>query len=124
MKKILLTGGAGFMGSHVLDELLNSDNQVIVIDDLSGGFLENVNPKAKFIQGSIEDQNLLEDLFKEYSFDRTFLYGNNLELCNLLLYFDNQNHLIKLLKVIKLLPYLHNTMGCQGNPNLLQYLKN
>lgn len=72
MKKILLTGGAGFMGSHVLDELLNSDNQVIVIDDLSGGFLENVNPKAKFIQGSIEDQNLLEDLFKEYSFDYVF----------------------------------------------------
>lgn len=68
----LVTGGAGFIGAHVTNHLVESGHTVIVLDDLSGGFIENVNPKAKFIQGSITDHVLLEKLFNEYKFDYVY----------------------------------------------------
>jgi len=68
----LITGGAGFLGSHVVDELVKKEHDVIVLDDLSGGFLENVNSAAKFIKGDICDYKLVENLFNEYKFDNVF----------------------------------------------------
>ena len=52
----LVTGAAGFIGSHVVDELLSRGHAVVALDDRSGGFADNVNPKARFVQGSILDQ--------------------------------------------------------------------
>ncbi len=52
---ILVTGGAGFIGSHVVDHLLAQDYRVVVIDDLSSGSKENLNPKAEFYQLDIRD---------------------------------------------------------------------
>ncbi len=49
----LVTGGAGFIGAHVTNELVLMGHKVVVFDDLSGGFSENVNPAAIFINGSI-----------------------------------------------------------------------
>ena len=46
--KILVTGGAGFIGSHIVDRYLKEDNEVIIVDNLSTGSLANVNPDAKF----------------------------------------------------------------------------
>ena len=46
--KILVTGGAGFIGSHVTDAYIAAGHDVIVVDDMSGGKPENVNPKARF----------------------------------------------------------------------------
>jgi UDP-glucose 4-epimerase len=54
-KKVLVTGGAGFIGSHLADYLLAEGHEVTVLDDLSGGKRENVPQKAEFIQGSIVD---------------------------------------------------------------------
>ncbi|MHA1230908.1 MAG: NAD-dependent epimerase/dehydratase family protein [Candidatus Helarchaeota archaeon] len=73
MKKgnVLVTGGAGFIGSHVVDYLVDKYN-VIVLDDLSGGFIENINEKAIFIKGSIEDYDLILKLFEKYNFDYVF----------------------------------------------------
>src|SRR5580704_17291957 len=65
----LVTGGAGFIGAHVTNELIKLGHEVVVLDDLSGGFEENVNTGAKFIKGSILDHDLLEKLFNEYKFD-------------------------------------------------------
>jgi UDP-glucose 4-epimerase len=48
--KILVTGGAGFIGSHLVDELVKRNHRVIIIDNLSTGKKENINPKAKFYQ--------------------------------------------------------------------------
>jgi UDP-glucose 4-epimerase len=69
---ILVTGGAGFIGSHVAEELIKLNNDVIILDDLSGGVEENVPAKARFIKGSINDVRLVGSLFKEYSFDYVF----------------------------------------------------
>src|SRR5437899_9680490 len=63
---ILVTGGAGFLGSHVVDSLIASGNRVIVLDDLSGGFRDNIHPQAEFVEGSILDYKLVNMLFDKY----------------------------------------------------------
>ena len=68
----LVTGGAGFIGSHITRELLKMGHEVVVLDDLSGGFQENVPSEAEFIKGSILDHELLAELFQRKRFD--FVY--------------------------------------------------
>lgn len=63
---VLVTGGAGFLGSHVADALVQSGFDVLVLDDLSGGFRENVPPAARFFQGSILDHDLVDSLFTDF----------------------------------------------------------
>src|SRR5271154_5083021 len=68
----LVTGGAGFIGSHVAEHLLRMGHKIVVLDDLSGGFPENVPNGAVFVQGSILDDHLVDDLFRKHSF--TYVY--------------------------------------------------
>ena len=68
----LVTGGAGFMGSHVADHLLQMGHDVVVLDDLSGGFRENVPERATFVQGTIMDHDLINRLFDRHSFDYVY----------------------------------------------------
>ena len=70
--KSLVTGGAGFIGAHVTNKLIELGHTVVVLDDLSGGFAENINPKAKFVEGSINDYPLLEKLFAAEKFDYVY----------------------------------------------------
>lgn len=100
----LLTGGAGFIGSHVADALLELGHQVVVLDDLSGGFLENVPQKAIFVHGSINDNALLERLFSEYSFDYVFhLAAYAAEgLSHFIRRFNYENNLIGSVQLINL----------------------
>ena len=72
MPTSLVTGGAGFIGSHVAEHLLRLGHQVVVLDDLSGGFENNVPPGATFVKGSILDHDLIDRLFERHSF--TYVY--------------------------------------------------
>lgn len=72
---ILVTGGAGFIGSHVADELLVRGHRVVVVDDLSGGFRSNIPKKAKFVKGSITDQEFINKLFDKHAFDYVFHFA-------------------------------------------------
>lgn len=67
--KILVTGGAGFIGSHVADALLAHGHEVVVVDDLSSGRRENVPSGARFVQLDIRDQAGVDRLFAEARFD-------------------------------------------------------
>ena len=64
-KTALVTGGAGFIGSHLVDRLLSSGYRVVVIDNLSTGKLKNLNPAAAFHHGDITDRSVTEVLHKE-----------------------------------------------------------
>jgi UDP-glucose 4-epimerase len=63
-KKVVVTGGAGFIGSNLVDELIKRGADVAVIDNLSTGKKENLNPKAKFYEVDIRDFAKLKPLFK------------------------------------------------------------
>jgi|TARA_Y100000034_G_scaffold96790_1_gene117954 UDP-glucose 4-epimerase len=78
MKKILVTGGAGFIGSHVVDCLIKKGYKVVVIDDLSSGSEKNLNKKIKFINYSINDD--LKNLFKKEKFDYVFHLAAKIDL--------------------------------------------
>lgn len=72
MSKILVTGGAGFIGSHVTAELLTRGHSVLVLDDLSGGFTDNIPAGAGFVQGSIVDFELVNRLFEAEKFEYVY----------------------------------------------------
>jgi UDP-glucose 4-epimerase len=69
---VLVTGAAGFMGSHVAESLLERGHEVIALDDLSGGFRENVPRQAIFHQGSILDTALLDRIFSEHRIEHVY----------------------------------------------------
>lgn len=63
--KIMVTGGAGFIGSHIVDRLIEKGNNVIIIDNLSTGLKENINPKAIFYEADITDNKSLNKIFEK-----------------------------------------------------------
>ena len=64
----MVTGGAGYIGAHIVDLLCDSDYSVIVLDNLSSGYKENLNPKAKLVIGDILNKDDLNNLFKSHKF--------------------------------------------------------
>ncbi len=66
--KILVTGGAGFIGSHIVDAYLAQGHDVTVVDDLSTGKKKNIDPRAHFVVADVRDPNL-STLFAESRFE-------------------------------------------------------
>ncbi|MGQ4273525.1 UDP-glucose 4-epimerase GalE [Terrihabitans sp. B22-R8] len=64
--KVLVTGGAGYIGSHMVHELLDAGEQVVVLDDLSTGYRWAVPPEAVFVQGDVCDGPLVERIIAEH----------------------------------------------------------
>lgn len=64
MEKVLVTGGAGFIGSHLVDELVKICQKVLVVDNLSTGKKENINPRAKFYKKDIRHYKDIKPLFR------------------------------------------------------------
>ncbi len=64
MAKVLVTGGAGFIGSNLVDALIERGDEVIIIDNLATGKKENINPKAKFFNEDIRNLEKIKPLFK------------------------------------------------------------
>jgi nucleoside-diphosphate-sugar epimerase len=79
MKKILVTGGAGFVGSSLADALLQKGYFVVIVDNLLTGFLhklpEKENPHWKFIRGDVNNYNDIAAVMTSYSFDYVFHYA-------------------------------------------------
>jgi UDP-glucose 4-epimerase len=67
-RRVLVTGGAGFIASHVADAYVARGDRVWVVDDLSSGRRENVHPEAEFVEMNVADP-ALRDLFREVRFD-------------------------------------------------------
>ena len=103
-KKILVTGGAGFIGSHTVDALVEAGAEVVVVDNLSSGKRENINPKAKFYKLNIAEPKFDEILKKEkpeiiYHFSFFVFVPKSVE--NPLLDMDNIVGSVRMLKKIK-----------------------
>jgi UDP-glucose 4-epimerase len=67
--KILVTGGAGFIGSHIVDSYVALGHRVWVLDDLSSGKKDRLNPKVTFVRGSVNDKRVVSSLFRRARFD-------------------------------------------------------
>lgn len=71
-EKILVSGGAGFLGSHLAAHLVEQGRRVTVLDNLSGGSRENVPPGCEFVEGDITDDSLVAKLFAYHKFDLVY----------------------------------------------------
>jgi UDP-glucose 4-epimerase len=75
---VLVTGGAGYIGSHMVLELLDAGEDVVVIDNLSTGFAKVVPPKARLIIGDCGDSNLVKGLLDAHNFDAVIHFAGSI----------------------------------------------
>ena len=66
---VLVTGGCGFIGSHIVNRLINDSYEVVVLDDLSSGVMNNLNKSAIFYQGDASDNYFVDKVFEQHKFD-------------------------------------------------------
>lgn len=90
---ILVLGGAGYIGSHTVYELVDAGREVVIADNLETGHIEAVHPKAKFYQGDIRDRAFVDSIFESESIDGVIHFAANSlvgeSMTNPLKYYDN-----------------------------------
>lgn len=74
---ILVCGGAGYIGSHCVKELINAGFNVVIVDNLQTGHIDAVNKKAKFYQGDIRDKDFLTNVFTNCNIDAVIHFAAN-----------------------------------------------
>ena len=72
MKELLVTGGAGYIGSNLVAMLIEAGHRVVIVDNLSTGHRELLHPEAVFYEGSLQDRTFLDSVFAEHSFEAVF----------------------------------------------------
>ena len=91
--KILVLGGAGYIGSHTVYELIDSGTEVVVVDNLLTGFREAVHPKAKFYEGDIRDRAFIDSVFEKEEIDGVIHFAASSQvgesMTNPLKYYNN-----------------------------------
>jgi UDP-glucose 4-epimerase len=70
--KTLVTGAAGFVGSHLVESLIKRGHDVVALDDLSGGFSANVPPTCEFVRASVSDEKAIAQVFRDNKFDYVY----------------------------------------------------
>ena len=90
---ILVLGGAGYIGSHTVYELIDAGKEVVIADNLETGHIEAVHPKAKFYQGDIRDRAFVDSVFDSEKIDGVIHFAANSlvgeSMTNPLKYYDN-----------------------------------
>lgn len=102
---ILVLGGAGYIGSQMVKELTEQNEEVVVVDNLSRGHRYAINQQAKFYEGDIRDTDFLSHVFVKENIEAVIHFCADSvvpeSVVNPLKYFDNNvNGLIKLLEVM------------------------
>lgn len=91
--KILVLGGAGYIGSHTVYELIDAGEEVVIADNLETGHIEAVHPKAKFYKGDIRDRAFIDSVFDNEKIDAVIHFAANSlvgeSMVNPLKYYDN-----------------------------------
>lgn len=99
--KILVLGGAGYIGSHTVRELIDSGEEVVIADNLETGHIEAVHPKAVFYQGDIRDRAFVDKVFDSERIDGVIHFAANSlvgeSMTNPLKYYDNNLYGTKVL---------------------------
>ena len=78
-KNILVTGGAGYIGSHIVEQLIKNRQSVIILDNLVTGYKKLINKKAKFIKADIKNKSKMTKIIKDYNIN-SIIYFNNISL--------------------------------------------
>lgn len=123
--RVLVTGGAGYIGSHAVKELLNADHEVFALDNLGKGHREAIDERAHFIHGSTFDQKLLADSFLSHQIEAVMHFAADIEVAESVIdphkyYLNNFVSTLKLLDCmnkagIKKLVF-SSTAAIYGNP--------
>lgn len=99
--KILVLGGAGYIGSHTVYELIDQGDEVVIIDNLQTGYIEAVHPKARFYQGDLRDRAFLDSVLSKESVDAVIHFAANSlvgeSMTDPLKYYDNNLYGTKVL---------------------------
>lgn len=129
---VLVLGGAGYIGSHAVDQLIDQHYEVVVVDNLQTGHKEAIHKEAKFYQGDIRDKTFLEKVFRSEKIEAVIhfaansLVGESME--NPLMYFNNNVYGMQiLLEVMNAFSVKHiifsSTAATYGEPEQIPILE-
>jgi UDP-glucose 4-epimerase len=90
---VLVLGGAGYIGSHTVYQLIENGSDVVIVDNLETGYIEAVHPKARFYQGDIRNREFVDSVFDKEKVDAVIHFAANSlvgeSMTNPLKYYDN-----------------------------------